>query len=123
MDILRFTNPGLYDKIVALDECIHILFARMDKNKDGVVTKNEVATWLHDFSDDNREKRKDDAGKIVHGSDIDGNYLLDPLEYRSFVLGKLNTRNLEYAIQNLRSLIETPCKHSDDDHSTEVNNI
>jgi Ca2+-binding EF-hand superfamily protein len=107
MDIVRLSHPTLYDQITRLEIVIQSIFERMDTNSNGILNKNEVATFLSEISSENHKKRKERAKTLVHGNDEDGDYGLNRLEFRSCVIHGIHDGNISSVLESLQCLLGT----------------
>jgi Ca2+-binding EF-hand superfamily protein len=106
MDILNAIDPTTCTEIGILEDCIRRAFDRIDKTKNGKLTRNELAVMLGSLTEDNRSVRKETANRVVKTNDIKGDHTLDREEFRMLVINKLTDRNIQPAITSLRHMID-----------------
>ena len=110
MDLMCKVSPVKHAKVLQMEQNIAGIFARMDRNESGSITRNELACFLGDLSDATRGPRKFRANRLVLEYDVNGNHTLDKEEFRLIVVSKLTPTNLDTAVRRLQELVDTPCK-------------
>jgi hypothetical protein len=110
MDIVAIVYPGLHETIVKLENIMCLVFDMIDQDVSGNLTSVELLTFLCDLPTDDRDIPESSVDRIMTTNDQDHNRLLSYVEFRGMILRKLNTNNVDAALQSLQMMLHIPDK-------------
>ena len=116
LQLVQASDPELYNELTAVEEEIVRLFHRLDKNRNGSVSRGELRTFLYDFQNTTKDRRNVWAVAVLRNYDVNGNENLSVQEVRAMIVGTLGPDNLRATVRMLRTIVDAPCRNADMPH-------